>query len=172
MNRKKALYTLFVVMLATITLSILSLRQDNPFKKQQNSLIINAVSINGKIITSEQMRGRQTIMIFFNTHCELCLKEISLLKMHLKQISTFYQVIFISFEPKASLIAFFLQEKVYLDCENVYVISDNKMSLLDFYDIKSYPSFLIFNKKGILYDHGEYINENRLQRVLKNEDSE
>lgn len=159
-------------MLATITLSILSLRQNNPFKKQQNSLIIHAASINGKIIASEQIRGRQTILIFFNTHCELCLKEISLLKMHLKQISTLYHVIFISFEPKASLIAFFSQEKIYLDCDNVYVISDEKMSLLDFYDINSYPSFLIFNKKGILIHRGEYLNENRLQRVLKNKGSE
>ena len=172
MNKKKALFALFAVMLITIILGILSLRHDNPFKIQHNSLWIQAESINGKMITSEQMKGSQTILIFFKTQCELCLAEILLLEKQLKQISMFYHVLFISFEPKASLSAFFLHKKVCLDFDNVYVISDDKMSLLDYYDVKGYPSFLIFNKNGTLFRRGESIDENILQELLKNNSSE
>lgn len=172
MNRRSALYTLLAVILTTIAIGIFSLGQGNLFSKQYHSLWIQAESINGKVITSEEIKGRQTILVFFNTQCEHCLSEIQLLKKYLKQISMFYQVLFISFESKADLSAFFLKKKVDLDFDNVHVISDIKMSLLDFYDIKGYPSFLIFNKDGVLLHRGEAIDENVLQKLLNNNGSE
>lgn len=167
MNRRKAVYALLCIILITIVIVLFSIGRHNPFKEKHNVLRIQAKSINGDTISTDQLKDKPTVLIFFNTQCELCLAEILLLKRYLGQILKFYQVFFISFEPKASLSTFFLDEGVNINLDNIYVISDDKMSLLDFYDIEGYPSFLVFDKGGALLYKGEAIDDNVLQRLLK-----
>lgn len=103
----------------------------------------------------------------FNTQCDLCLAEIALIKEHLKKISKMYNIFLISFEPKRSLISFFTEKGIDINNKNIHIIADEDMILLDYYQIKGYPSFIILNTKYKMEYRGSAIDNSIISKLLK-----
>lgn len=167
MKRQIALAISFVVISLTLSIGLLLyLKRDKSHKKDVNDAIdINFKDINENIINSASLDNKSTLIIFFNTQCDLCLSEMDFLSAKVDQISNQFNLIFISFEPKDSLLRFF--EKYNLHNKiNTYIISDTKAELLNYFEIEGYPSFVFLDKLRHIAKRGSAINEQTMAEIL------
>lgn len=126
------------------------------------SLSTNLIDIQGENISLE---NRITIIVFFNTQCDLCLSEINLLNEKADQLNQQFNLVIVSFEPEASLQAFF--ERYNLNNkENIFIISDSKERLLDDFNIEIYPSFVIIDNDNLVMGRGNILTEKIIEELL------
>ncbi len=78
-----------------------------------------------------------------------------------------YNIFLISFEPKRSLISFFTEKGIDINNKNIHIIADEDMILLDYYQIKGYPSFIILNTKYKMEYRGSAIDNSIISKLLK-----
>ena len=168
MNKKKTCrYILLSFMLITICMSLLYGYKVYSSKIQKQCFRAPIENTRGEIITLDYLQNTPCIMLFFNTQCDLCLAEIALIKEHLKKISKMYNIFLISFEPKRSLISFFTEKGIDINNKNIHISADEDMILLDYYQIKGYPSFIILNTKYKMEYRGSAIDNSIISKLLK-----
>lgn len=166
MKQKIAFYIIMTILSICIFMGIFCW-YGNHHSNSQVLQIANAYlkDINGKTI--RLVNDKPAILLFFNTRCDLCASEISLLKKHIKRLSELYNVFFISFESSQSLLDFFSAQKFNVKHKNVYIISDEKMALLDYYKIEGYPSFIIVNTNFQTVYRGAALSNKIVAELLK-----
>ncbi|SNR39410.1 peroxiredoxin [Flavobacterium sp. ov086] len=108
-------------------------------------------NINGGIFTNQNLKKQTaTIFIYFNTECEFCNEEAKMIKENMESLRDF-QLIFVSFE-KTETIKTFAQKYQLTTYDNIYFLSDNKVTFASTFDVKSLPSLVLYNKKQKLIE--------------------
>lgn len=108
-------------------------------------------NINGGIFTNQNLKKQTaTIFIYFNTECEFCNEEAKMIKENMECLRDF-QLIFVSFE-KTETIKTFAQKYQLTTYDNIYFLSDNKVTFASTFDVKSLPSLVLYNKKQKLIE--------------------
>lgn len=167
MNRNKACYLIACVIFVNIFIGVLCWVKRNALDKQQSSFKLPVTNILGEEVTLELIQSAPCLILFFNTQCDLCLTEIKLVKEHVKELSNLYTIFFISFEPPQSLYSFFFEQGIDFGNKRIHAIADEKLTLLDYYQIKGYPSFIVFDNNQEIKSRGSVIDQNIITALLK-----
>lgn len=159
MKRQIAITISLIIISLTLVLGLLIyLKKGGSYKNNTTDAIdINLIDINGSVINKTSLNNRGTIIIFFNTQCDLCLSEMSFLSNEADQINSHFNLIFVSFEPKDSLQLFFEEYNLHNN-PHTYIVSDMKAELLNLFEIEGYPSFVFLDPLGRIAKRGSDIN--------------
>lgn len=108
-------------------------------------------NINGKNFTNQSLKKETAVIfIYFNTECDYCINEAQMIKKNITQFKDL-QLVFVSFE-NLELIKKFAQKHQLTTYDNVYFLSDNKVSFSTTFDSPSIPSMILYNKKHQLIE--------------------
>lgn len=108
-------------------------------------------NINGKNFTNQSLKKETAVIfIYFNTECDYCINEAQMIKENITQFKDL-QLVFVSFE-NLELIKKFAQKHQLTTYDNVYFLSDNKVSFSTTFDSQSMPSMILYNKKHQLIE--------------------
>jgi len=108
-------------------------------------------NIKGKNFTNEDLkRDIPTLFIYFNTECEFCNEEATMIKQNIEKFKLF-QLVFISFE-KPDLIKDFAAKYKLNTYDNINFLSDTKISFASTFDVKSLPCLVLYDKNQRLID--------------------
>lgn len=127
--------------------------------KHKNDVALNIKSIptfsyqdiTGENFTNQNLKKETAVIfIYFNTECDYCIHEAQMIKENIAQFKDL-QLIFVSFE-NPELIKKFAQKHKLITYENVYFLSDNKVSFSTTFDSQSMPSMILYNKKHQLIE--------------------
>lgn len=168
MGKRRACYLFVSIILSTAIVGILCWMKNSRLEIQSSN-ITSSEYIYEENIIAELSQNTPSVILFFNTQCDLCLAEIKLVKEYVEDLSNMYSVFFVSFEPKQSIYSFLNSQGINID-NNIHIIADEKMILLDQYKIKGYPSFIVQSKDHKIIDRGTVIDCNVMQRLLKQND--
>lgn len=168
MSKRKACYLFISIILSTAIVGILCWIKINRLEIQSFN-ITSSEYIYEENIIAELSQNTPSVILFFNTQCDLCLAEVKLVKKYIGDLSNMYSVFFVSFEPKQSIYSFLNSQGINIG-NNIHIIADEKMILLDQYKIKGYPSFIIQSKEHKIINRGTAIDCNIMLRLLKRND--
>lgn len=168
MKKRKAYYLLISIILSTAIVGILCWIKNSRIEIQSSN-ITSSEEMHEANIIAELSQNTPSVILFFNTQCDLCLAEVKLIKEHIGDLSNMYSVFFVSFEPKQSIYSFLNNQGINIG-NNIHIIADEKMILLDQYKIKGYPSFIIQSKDHRIINRGTAIDSTFMLRLLKRND--
>lgn len=168
MSKRRACYLFIGIILSTAVVGILCWIKISRLEIQSSN-ITSSEEIHEENIIAELSQITPSVILFFNTQCDLCLAEVKLMKEHIGDLSNMYSVFFVSFEPKQSIYSFLNSQGINTG-NNIHIIADEKMILLDQYKIKGYPSFIIQSKDHKIIYRGTAIDSNIMLRLLKQND--
>lgn len=109
------------------------------------------LNINGDIFDNRNLKAKTpTIFIYFNTECEFCNEEATMIEQNISKFNN-VQLVFVSFE-KPSAISEFAKTHKLLNHDNVYFLSDSKAAFATTFDVKSLPCLVLYNKNQQLIE--------------------
>lgn len=151
MNRKKyciaalILIVAFIILLCII-ISVKEQSSDNLYSFDMNSI---HADIENRNVQLSMHSTKSTMCIFFNTECDLCIKEILYVKDNLDIFSRKYNLVLISFEDVNKLIDY--KHTIISKGNNspLIFVSDTNFKFIDKYNVSVFPTILVFSKNGI-----------------------
>lgn len=170
MNRKQyCIVALIFIVAFMISLFIIIL-----VKKQSNnnlySFDVNSVQmdIENRNVQLSMHPTKSTMCIFFNTECDLCIKEILYIKNNLEIFSREYNLILISFEDVNKLIDY--KHTIISKGSNspLIFVSDTNFKFIDKYNVSVFPTIFVFSKDGIEQSRCIGINIDFLKQLKNN----
>ncbi len=106
---------------------------------------------NGGVFTNESLKKHTpTLFIYFNTECEFCNEEASMIKENIQKFAN-VQLVFISFE-KSENIKGFASKYQLNNYANVYFLADTKINFATTFDVKSLPCLVLYDKNQKLIE--------------------
>lgn len=111
--------------------------------KNKKLPILDLITLNGKSINNNSLKGKVTFINLWFVNCPPCLKEIPQLNKLKKEFDEEVNFIAITFDPKEKVVQF-LKKKPF----NFEIAVDQKELLEKGINIESYPKILIVDKEG------------------------
>ena len=109
------------------------------------------LTLENKIFTNENLvKGKPTLFIYFNSECDFCNHEAEMVQQNIDQLKDI-QVVFISYEPIEKIKQFATKFKL-LNYDNIYFLSDSKITFATTFDVKSMPCLVLYDKKNNLIE--------------------
>lgn len=103
------------------------------------------LTLENKIFTNENLEeGKPTLFIYFNSECDFCNHEAEMVKENIEQLKEI-EVVFISYEPIEKIRPFATKFKL-LHHDNIYFLSDSKITFASTFDVKSMPCLVLYDK--------------------------
>lgn len=122
------------------------------------------VTFENKVFTQENLvQNKATIFIYFNSECDFCNHEAEMVQQNLEQLKDI-QVVFISFEPIEKIKQFATKFKL-LNHDNIYFLSDSKISFATTFDVTSMPCLVLYDKENNLIE--KIKGQVRIETVLE-----
>jgi peroxiredoxin len=125
-------------------------------------------NLDGSVFTNANLKiNTPTIFVYFNSDCEFCNGEASMIKENVDQFSNI-QLVFISFEKPVAIKTFAQKNK--LDgYDNIHFVCDSKVSFSTTFDVKSMPCLVMYNKNNQLIEKikGQTKVESLLKKITK-----
>ena len=111
---------------------------------------------------------KNTMCIFFNTECDLCIEELLYIKDNLDIFSCKYNLILISFEDTKKLMDY--KNTILSKDKNssMIFVSDSNFKLIEKYNVSIFPTILIFSKDGVQKSRCNGINIDFLEQLKCN----
>lgn len=104
--------------------------------------------INGNIINSLDIEKKPSLLLFFNSECDLCMDELRQINEDLDSFKDF-QIFFITNEP-SNILSNFLDEIHFVPIQNTHFLIDQKHELILKMNVNIIPSSFVYNKNKIL----------------------
>jgi len=112
-------------------------------------------------------KGRNTLIIYFNSECYSCDYQTTILKNNMNLFSNF-DIIFISQENIDAIASFSYKHNLLHD-KNVYFISDYKKNIANLLHINSYPYLFFYDSSlSLKYKHKGFISIERIMANIEN----
>ena len=109
------------------------------------------VTLENKVFTQENLvQNIPTLFIYFNSECDFCNHEAEMVQQNIEQLKDI-QVVFISYEPVEKIKQFANNYKL-LNYDNIYFLSDSKISFATTFDVKSMPCLVLYDKDNNLIE--------------------
>ena len=109
------------------------------------------LNLENKIFTNENLEeGKPTLFIYFNSECDFCNHEAEMVQQSIDQLKAI-QVVFISYEPIEKIKQFATKFKL-LNYDNIYFLSDSKITFATTFDVKSMPCLVLYDKENNLIE--------------------
>ena len=109
------------------------------------------VTLENKEFTQENLaQNKATLFIYFNSECDFCNHEAEMVQQNIEQLKDI-QVVFISYEPIERIKAFATKFKL-LHYDNIYFLSDSKITFASTFDVKSMPCLVLYDKENNLIE--------------------
>lgn len=169
MNRKQyCIGTLIFIVASIISLFIISVKKQS--YNTSYSFDVNSVhmDIENRNVQLSMQITKSTMCIFFNTECDLCIKEILYIKDNLDIFSRKYNLILISFEDAHKLIDYKNEIISKVKNSSLIFISDSNFKLIEKYNVSVFPTILVFSKDGIEQSRCTGINIDFLKQLKSN----
>lgn len=169
MNRKKYCIAILIFIVASvISLFIISIKRHS--YNTSCSFDVNSIhmDIENRSVQLSMQPTKSTMCIFFNTECDLCIKEILYIKDNLDIFSHKYNLILISFEDTHKLINYKNEIISKDEISSLIFVSDSNFKLIEKYNISVFPTILIFSKDGTEESRCTGINIDFLKQLKSN----
>ncbi|WP_186756242.1 peroxiredoxin family protein [Echinicola salinicaeni] len=101
-----------------------------------------------KLVTEELSYDQPIILIYFNSTCYLCQKEIEAIKERLEEFED-VQILLVSSE-QVKVICKFAKRMELNNCKNIHWFQDKGMEVAVYYDIGSVPEIFLYDRSGSL----------------------
>ena len=109
------------------------------------------VTLENKVFTQESLvQSTPTLFIYFNSECDFCNHEAEMVQQNIEQLKDI-QVVFISYEPIEKIKQFATKFKL-LNYDNIYFLSDSKITFATTFDVKSMPCLVLYDKENNLIE--------------------
>lgn len=169
MNRKKyCIATLIFIVVSIISLFIISIKKHSYNTSHPFDVSSIHMDIENRNVKLSMQATKSTMCIFFNTECDLCIKEILYIKDNLDIFSRKYNLILISFEDTHKLINY-KNEIISKDkISSLIFVSDSNFKLIEKYKVSVFPTILVFSKDGIEESRCIGINIDFLKQLKSN----
>ena len=113
--------------------------------------VFSYLNLENKIFTNENLEeGKPTLFIYFNSECDFCNHEAEMVQQNIEQLKDI-QVVFISYEPIEKIKQFATKFKL-LNYDNIYFLSDSKITFATTFDVKSMPCLVLYDKENNLIE--------------------
>ena len=117
-----------------------------------------------KVFTQKNLEeGKPTLFIYFNSECDFCNHEAEMVQQTLDKLKDI-QVVFISYEPVEKIKQFAAKFKL-LNHDNIYFLSDSKISFATTFDVKSIPCIVLYDKGNNLIE--KIKGQIKIEKVLE-----
>lgn len=170
MNRKKHCIAALILIVAfiislCIIISVKEQSSNNLYSFDMNSIHADIENRNAQL---SMHPTKSTMCIFFNTECDLCIKEILYVKDNLDIFSRKYNLVLISFEDASKLIDY--KHAIISKGNNspLIFVSDTNFKFIDKYNVSVFPTILVFSKNGIEQNRCIGINIDFLKQLKRN----
>ena len=169
MNRKKYCIIVLIFIVATIlSFFIILINEHNnntSYLFDENSIHFDIEKRNVKLY---MQTTKNTMCIFFNTECDLCIEELLYIKDNLDIFSCKYNLILISFEDTKKLMDY--KNTILSKDKNssMIFVSDSNFKLIEKYNVSIFPTILIFSKDGVQKSRCNGINIDFLEQLKCN----
>ncbi|MEZ0183145.1 peroxiredoxin family protein [Flavobacterium oncorhynchi] len=108
-------------------------------------------NINGGTFSNENLKkATPTIFIYFNTECEYCNEEASMIHENIDSFRDF-QLIFVSYEPLYKIKKFAQNYKL-IQYDNVHFLHDYKVTFATTFDVSLLPCLILYDKNQNLIE--------------------
>lgn len=142
-----SIVTLFLLLIVGII--FLSTKSDNKSVTSFSFPTAEVMDLSGKIARLEKSQDKlPTFLLYFNTECEICESVITDMLMKRQEFDK-YRLIFVSIEEIEKLEQF-LKKRPIDTFKHSEIYTDYKMNLSGELQIKSPPTYFIFDGKGQL----------------------
>jgi len=102
-------------------------------------------TIDGQVFKSESIKSGPVLIAYYHPECEHCRYEINELFNNLKQIPD-TKILLISFAQRDSIIAFIGERINYTD-KNVFLLIDDSLKFINYFQTNAIPSTFIYDKE-------------------------
>lgn len=150
----------------TITAS--SIHQLTRFEQGFPAPYFKLATLDGDSISIDEFKGKPIYLSFMTTWSYACLGEFELLKQLYEEYGHSIQFVTISLDKNPEVVARFKDDKQY-DWEFLY--NGSSYDLIMDYDIKTFPMFLLIDRKGKIFQYSAYkpseLIKDSFKQVLK-----
>lgn len=105
---------------------------------------------------------RTKLILYFNSECDHCEKQAKWLSKEINLFSEL-ELTFISFEEMSAIKAF--RDKHNFNQKNITFLQDSRLTFSDKFGVETFPSILLYNKKGKLIHKFE--GETKVESILE-----
>ena len=105
---------------------------------------------------------RTKLILYFNSECDHCEKQAKWLSEDIEAFSDL-ELTFVSFEEMEAIKAF--RDKYNFNQNNITFIQDSRLTFSDKFGVESFPSILLYTKKGKLIHKFE--GETKVEKILE-----
>jgi len=124
---------------------------------------LSITNAEGDVISLNDFKGKYIYLFFWTTWCTPCTKEFTILS----ELYTIYkneiEFLGISCDKEYSSTYHFLNEKKY-PWRNLYL--NNDLNIIDNYQIRSYPTFVLIDKKGNIIRYPAPMPSQKIERLF------
>jgi cytochrome c biogenesis protein CcmG/thiol:disulfide interchange protein DsbE len=107
---------------------------------------VNLPSLNGQIVSLEELRGKPILINFWATWCAPCKEEMPLLESISKEYGSNLRVIVINEGDSLSEVREFIEKEKL----NLQVLLDKDKQVGDLYKVGGYPTSVFIDKDGVI----------------------
>ena len=119
-----------------------------PYTKVKGLPPIVLTQLDNKELTSEDIRGKSTILMFFSPDCGHCKDQIAEMLKNSRELAK-YQWVLATFQPEAEIRSFYDHYKL-KNYSNIKIGRDAKFLLPPFFRIRNLPYLALYDAKGNL----------------------
>jgi peroxiredoxin len=119
---------------------------------------------NHKKVTLKEFRGKPVLLNFWTTYCQGCLTEMEMMGAMYSKYKDRAGFISISADRDFIKMQYFLKMKPNFNWTFLHL--DNQSDLLVDYDVRSYPLFVLIDKKGNIYKYPAPLPSEGLEKML------
>ncbi|WP_270415512.1 peroxiredoxin family protein [Bacteroides ovatus] len=170
MNRKQYCIAalIFIVALMISLFVIISVKKQSSNNLYSFDVTSVHMDIENRNAQLSMHPTKSTMCIFFNTECDLCIKEILYIEDNLEIFSRKYNLVLISFEDANKLIEYKNTIISKGSSSPLIFVSDTNFKFIDKYDVSVFPTILVFSKDGIEQSRCIGINIDFLKQLKSN----
>ncbi len=119
-------------------------------------------TLDSQRFTKESFDDKRTkFILYFNSECDHCEKQAKWLSKEIELFSQF-EMVFISFEEMGAIRGF--RDLHDFTQENITFLQDSRLTFSDKFGVESFPSILLYTKKGKLIHKFE--GETKVEKIL------
>lgn len=105
---------------------------------------------------------RTKLILYFNSECEHCEKQAKWLSKDIEQFKHL-EMVFVSYEEMSAIKSF--RDLYHFNQKNITFLQDSRLTFSDKFGVETFPSILIYNKKGkLIY---KFEGETKVDKLLE-----
>ncbi len=121
-------------------------------------------TLEGRLFNRDSIPSNvKTIWVYYSTECEFSKKQAHFFQKEINSIDSKNKFFFVSFEERDSIIKF--QNEFQLTQSNVTFLEDYRLTFADKFNLKTYPSILVYDENKKLLQTFEGVT--KLKKIVK-----